>query len=66
MPDEITGMAVICEYTIRPVDICNFCQPPPLALSCQYSSYLGRRVFCDIPEINSQINNELTGAFLNR
>ena len=31
-----------------------------------YSSYLGRRVFCDIPEINSQINNDLTGALLNR
>jgi hypothetical protein len=29
MPDEITGMAVTCEYIIRPVDICNFCQPPP-------------------------------------
>jgi hypothetical protein len=24
MSDEITGMTVICEYTIRPVDICNF------------------------------------------
>jgi hypothetical protein len=22
--DEITGMAVICEYTLRPVDICSF------------------------------------------
>ena len=22
--DEITSMAVICEYTFRPVEICNF------------------------------------------
>jgi len=27
MSDKITGMAVICEYTLRPVDICNFCRP---------------------------------------
>jgi hypothetical protein len=24
MPDETTGIPVICEYTPRPVDICNF------------------------------------------
>ena len=27
MSDEITGMAVICEYTLRPVDICSFGRP---------------------------------------
>jgi len=25
--DENTGVALICEYTLRPVDICNFCLP---------------------------------------
>ena len=24
--DEITGMAIICEYNLWPVDICSFCQ----------------------------------------
>ena len=23
--DEITGIPAICEYTLRPVGICNFC-----------------------------------------
>jgi hypothetical protein len=25
--DEITGMAVICEYSLLPVDICTFSRP---------------------------------------
>jgi hypothetical protein len=37
MPDKITGMTVICEYTLWPVDIFSFCPsrflPASLSLS---------------------------------
>jgi hypothetical protein len=35
LSDEITGITVICEYTLWPVDICSFCRPSSLTLRCQ-------------------------------
>jgi hypothetical protein len=36
--DEITGIPVICEYTLRAVDICNFFPPQSLDLAVNISS----------------------------
>jgi hypothetical protein len=27
LSDENTGLELICEYTLLPVDICSFCRP---------------------------------------
>jgi len=45
---EITGMAVICEYTLRPFDICNFFAASIFGPCCQCGNFGGQRFFVDI------------------
>jgi hypothetical protein len=58
LSDEITDVAVICEYTLRPVDICNFCLPRILLVCCHNHIVLGDRIYGDI------FNKAITGAKL--
>jgi hypothetical protein len=56
----------ICDYKLGWSISVAFAAPSFYALCCHKRNFFGSQVCCDIPEINSQINNELTGAFLNR
>jgi len=53
---EITGIPVICEYTLRPVEICNFLATSIFGPYCQYRSFFYGRISCDIPEVERQMN----------
>jgi hypothetical protein len=45
MSDGITGMAVVCEYTSGPVDICTFCQMPSYEKRSTHYSALAKVYF---------------------
>ena len=48
MSDDITGMEVICEYTLRSVDICIFWAAAIFGPCCQCGNFGGQRFFVDI------------------
>jgi len=49
--DEITGMTALCEYTLRQVDICNFCLPQFLKAWLPVSPVQASQLFGDILDI---------------
>jgi hypothetical protein len=56
---EITGIPAICEYTLRPVDTCNFLATSIWGPCRQYRRLFYGRISCDIPKVDSQMNSRL-------
>jgi hypothetical protein len=53
LSDEITGIPVICEYTLQSVDICSFCRPRFLPASLSLSPVQCHSLFVDISQRHS-------------
>ena len=47
LSDEITGTPVICEYILRPVDICNFLAASVFGPCCHNRRFKDNGFFCD-------------------